>query len=47
MPVTATLARPEAEGLWADLHGRLRAFVWRPVADPYAADDLAQDKRRT
>lgn len=29
--------------MWADLHARLRGFVSQRVADPYAADDLAQD----
>jgi len=43
MPVTATVAGPEAAALWVDLHGRLRGFVARRVADPHAADDLAQD----
>lgn len=33
----------DADAAWAELHTRLRAFVARRVADPHAADDLAQD----
>lgn len=43
MPVTASIPRPEAEAIWNDLHARMRGFVARRVADPHAADDLAQD----
>ena len=40
MQVAAPTAPVE---LWADLHARLRAFVGRRVADPHAADDIAQE----
>jgi len=32
-----------AEELWTGLHGRLRGFVGRRIADPDAADDVAQE----
>jgi RNA polymerase sigma-70 factor, ECF subfamily len=41
MPLTAE--RAASHELWADVHGRLRAFVGRRVGDPHTADDLAQD----
>jgi RNA polymerase sigma-70 factor (ECF subfamily) len=41
MPVTAE--RAASHELWADVHGRLRAFIGRRVSDPHTADDLAQD----
>ena len=41
MPLTAD--RAASHELWADVHGRLRAFVGRRVGDPHTADDLAQD----
>ena len=41
MPLTAE--RTASHELWADVHGRLRAFVGRRVTDPHTADDLAQD----
>ncbi len=45
MNETMTTARIQAsdEQLWADLHGRLRAFVGRRIRDPHAADDVAQE----
>lgn len=43
VPVEPSLSGAEAEALWADLHSRLRKFVASRVADPHAADDLAQD----
>lgn len=33
----------DADAAWAELRDRMRAFVGRRVADPHAADDLAQD----
>ena len=32
-----------ADELWRDLHGRLRSFIGARIADPEAADDIAQD----
>jgi RNA polymerase sigma-70 factor (ECF subfamily) len=32
-----------ADGLWRDLHPRLRGFVRTRIADPEAADDVAQE----
>jgi RNA polymerase sigma-70 factor (ECF subfamily) len=32
-----------ADGLWQDLHPRLRGFVRTRIADPEAADDVAQE----
>jgi RNA polymerase sigma-70 factor, ECF subfamily len=29
--------------LWAELHGRMRAFIGRRISDQHAADDLAQE----
>src|SRR5829696_6373396 len=31
------------DGVAADLHDRLRAFVGRRIADPHAADDVTQE----
>src|SRR5215207_8094822 len=47
MPVEAhtETARPvaAADELWRELHGRLRSFIRRRIADPEAADDVAQE----
>jgi RNA polymerase sigma-70 factor (ECF subfamily) len=32
-----------ADGVWRDLHARLRGFVRKRIADPEAADDVAQE----
>jgi RNA polymerase sigma-70 factor (ECF subfamily) len=37
------LTSPEAETMWSELHGRLRAFVARRVSDHAVVDDLAQE----
>ena len=47
MPVAAhgATGRParDADQLWRDLHARLRGFVGARIADPEAADDVAQE----
>lgn len=43
MPVEGALSGSAAAAVWADLHARMRSFVSRRIADPHAADDLAQD----
>ena len=41
MHVVAATSPPNE--IWAELHARLRGFVGRRIADPHAADDIAQE----
>jgi RNA polymerase sigma-70 factor, ECF subfamily len=41
--VRMRVATSSADELWSELHGRLRGFVSRRIADPDAAEDIAQD----
>lgn len=43
MPVSPAPGEARSHELWTELHGRMRAFVGRRIADPDAADDVAQD----
>lgn len=38
-----TTSTTSADLLWSDLHERLRGFIGRRIADPDAADDVAQE----
>lgn len=43
LPVQVDSGSPLTEAVWAELHGRLRAFVARRVPDGVVVDDLAQE----
>jgi RNA polymerase sigma-70 factor, ECF subfamily len=43
LPMSTAVSTPTAEGVWLDLHDRLRRFIARRVRSPQDAEDILQD----